>query len=85
MIDVFLLLSEFEALPETFSDRTTFASDAPENLGKNRYPDIKSFDQTRVKLSSIDGVQGSDYINADFVQGYKNNKLFICAQGPVQV
>jgi protein tyrosine phosphatase len=54
-------------------------------MGKNRYPDIKSYDQTRVKLSLIDEIPGSDYINADFVQGYKKRKLFICAQGPTQV
>jgi protein tyrosine phosphatase len=54
-------------------------------MGKNRYPDIKSYDQTRVKLSLIDDIPGSDYINADFVQGYKKRKLFICAQGPIQV
>ncbi|RWS11981.1 tyrosine-protein phosphatase 69D-like protein, partial [Dinothrombium tinctorium] len=78
-----LFQAEFEALPEDFSDRTTHSSDAPENMVKNRYPDIKSYDQTRVKLSLIDGVPGSDYINADFVEGYKGRKLYICAQGPL--
>lgn len=71
-------------MPESFPDRTTLASDAPENASKNRYPDIKSYDQTRVVLAKIDDTVGSDYINADFVQGYKNEKLFICAQGPTQ-
>ncbi|XP_054162093.1 tyrosine-protein phosphatase 69D-like [Oppia nitens] len=80
----FLFQAEFEALPEKFSDRTTTASDAPENLSKNRYPDIKSYDQTRVQLTAIDGVIGSDYINADYVEGYKRRKMFICAQGPIQ-
>lgn len=60
------------------------ASDAPENAGKNRYPDIKSYDQTRVVLAKIDDLVGSDYINADFVRGHKNEKVFICAQGPTQ-
>ncbi|RWS32026.1 tyrosine-protein phosphatase 69D-like protein [Leptotrombidium deliense] len=78
-----LFQAEFEALPEDFGDRTTNSSDSPENISKNRYPDIKSFDQTRVKLSLIDGVPGSDYINADFVEGYKSRKLYICAQGPL--
>ncbi|XP_013772332.2 tyrosine-protein phosphatase 69D-like [Limulus polyphemus] len=78
-----LFQSEFEALPEKFKDRSTHASDSPENLSKNRYPDIRSFDQTRVRLPMEDGITGSDYINADFVEGYKNRKLFICAQGPL--
>lgn len=74
---------EFELLPDRFSDRTTRASDARENVYKNRYPDIKSYDQTRVKLSQIDSIAGSDYINGNFVLGYKERKKFICAQGPM--
>ncbi|KAI8425631.1 hypothetical protein MSG28_011447 [Choristoneura fumiferana] len=65
---------EFELLqmlPECYPDRTCHASEARENQPKNRYPDIKAYDQTRVKLSQIDGITGSDYINANFVMGYK--------------
>lgn len=74
---------EFELLPDRFSDRTTKASDARENMYKNRYPDIKCYDQTRVKLLQVDGIAGSDYINANYVLGYKERKKFICAQGPM--
>ncbi|XP_075986976.1 protein tyrosine phosphatase 69D [Anticarsia gemmatalis] len=73
---------EFEMLPECFPDRTTHASEARENQPKNRYPDIKAYDQTRVKLSQIDSITGSDYINANYVMGYQERKQFICAQGP---
>lgn len=73
---------EFEMLPERFPDRTTHASEARENQPKNRYPDIKAYDQTRVKLAQIDSVTGSDYINANYVMGYQDRKRFICAQGP---
>lgn len=75
---------EYETLPNRFNDRTTKNSDAKENLGKNRYPDIKAYDQTRVKLSMLNGTIGSDYINANFVLGYKERKKFICAQGPME-
>ncbi|XP_043266767.1 tyrosine-protein phosphatase 69D isoform X2 [Venturia canescens] len=75
---------EFELLPDRFADRTTRASEGRENLYKNRYPDIKCYDQTRVRLSQIDGISGSDYINANFVLGYKERKKFICAQGPME-
>lgn len=77
-------LREFEMLPNRFNDRTTKNSDAKENIGKNRYPDIKAYDQTRVKLSerTMNGIT-SDYINANFVIGYKERKKFICAQGPM--
>lgn len=74
---------EFELLPDRFNDRTTRASDARENIYKNRYPDIKAYDQTRVKLAQVDSIAGSDYINANFVIGYKERKKFICAQGPM--
>ncbi|KAF7495583.1 Tyrosine-protein phosphatase 69D [Sarcoptes scabiei] len=80
----FLFQAEFESLPESFSNRTTLASDSPENIGKNRYPDIKSYDQTRVLLKKIDDVPGSDYINADFVTVKPDDRRFICAQGPIQ-
>lgn len=66
---------------ENFPDRSTKASEARENQHKNRYPDIKAYDQTRIKLTPVDGVPGSDYINANFVLGYKELKKFICAQG----
>ncbi|XP_041761127.1 tyrosine-protein phosphatase 69D isoform X1 [Anopheles merus] len=74
---------EFELLPDKFADRTTKNSDMKENMPKNRYPDIKAYDQTRVKLTPLNGLAGSDYINANFVIGYKERKKFICAQGPM--
>lgn len=74
---------EFELLPDKFADRTAKNSDLKENIHKNRYPDIKAYDQTRVKLSTMNGLCGSDYINANFVIGYKERKKFICAQGPM--
>ena len=58
--------------------------DAPENANKNRYPDIKSYDQTRCRLNKIESIPGSDYINANFVHGPGHStKRFICAQGPL--
>ena len=90
--------SEFESLPESYNDRTTLACDLPCNKSKNRYPDIKCYDQTRVKLIVQDdssgsenpagaclppAVEGADYINANFVVGYKERKKWICTQGPL--
>ncbi|ODN01275.1 Tyrosine-protein phosphatase 69D [Orchesella cincta] len=72
---------EFEKLPDRFCDRTSEASDSRDNVGKNRYPDIKAYDQTRIRLSTSDG--NADYINANLVVGYKERKKFICAQGPM--
>ncbi|XP_042222169.1 tyrosine-protein phosphatase 69D-like isoform X2 [Homarus americanus] len=74
---------EYEALPEKFYDRTSRASDLIENAPKNRYPDIKAYDQTRVKLTQLNGAIETDYINANYVLGYKERKKFVCAQGPM--
>ncbi|KAF2364656.1 PTP type protein phosphatase [Trinorchestia longiramus] len=73
---------EYEALPEKLVDRSTRVSEMLENCSKNRYPDIKAYDQTRVKLN-VSAAHPSDYINANFVLGYKERKKFICAQGPM--
>ena len=76
--------AEFELLPDRFADRTTEACDGAVNRTKNRYPDIRCYDQTRVKLAEVDGKEGSDYINANYVHGYKERKRWICAQGPLE-
>jgi tyrosine-protein phosphatase non-receptor type 9 len=52
-------------------------------LPKNRYTDVLCLDQTRVKLSPVEGEPASDYINANFVDGYKHKGAFISSQGPL--
>ncbi|KAI5696273.1 hypothetical protein M8J75_010766 [Diaphorina citri] len=54
-----------------------------ENQSKNRYTDVLAYDHTRVLLSLQDDVPGSDYINANFVDGYKQKNAFISTQGPM--
>lgn len=58
-------------------------SQKPENKAKNRYKNIIPFDHTRVTLSELDGSPGSDYINANFIDGYDHHCKFIATQGPV--
>ncbi|KAM7329493.1 hypothetical protein ACRRTK_011106 [Alexandromys fortis] len=41
-------------------------------------------DHSRVILSQVDGVPCSDYINASYIDGYKEKNKFIAAQGPKQ-
>lgn len=53
----------------------------PLNIDKNRYINILPFDSTRVKLSQKEGMEGSDYINANFVSC--ENRHFICCQAPL--
>lgn len=44
--------------------------------------DILALDATRVKLASS-GLQGDDYINANFVDGWHRRNAYIATQGPV--
>jgi len=37
------------------------------NRAKNRFTNILPYDQTRVKLLPLDDVDGSDYINANWI------------------
>lgn len=51
------------------------------NLAKNRYTDVLCFDHTRVILSVENEEPTSDYINANFVDGYKQKNAYISTQG----
>lgn len=60
------------------------------NQSKNRYTDVLCLDHSRVKLSvsSFDAEnsvedEATDYINANYVDGYKMSKAFISTQGPL--
>ncbi|XP_041346899.1 receptor-type tyrosine-protein phosphatase alpha-like, partial [Gigantopelta aegis] len=43
--------------------------------------DIKTIDDNIVPLSPIEGEEGSDYINASYVNGYKRKNAYIATQG----
>ncbi|XP_015609810.1 tyrosine-protein phosphatase non-receptor type 9 isoform X2 [Cephus cinctus] len=53
------------------------------NQPKNRYTDVLCYDHSRVCLSQVDAEPTSDYINANFVDGYKQKNAFISTQGPL--
>ena len=54
---------------------------ARHNLPKNRYTDVLCYDHSRVTLPMTDGDPTSDYINANFVDGYMQKNAYICTQG----
>lgn len=53
------------------------------NRRKNRYKDILPFDCTRVILSEIAGIPGSDYVNANYIRGASGSQAYIASQGPL--
>ncbi|XP_029104792.1 phosphatidylinositol phosphatase PTPRQ [Scleropages formosus] len=74
---------EFSELPKVLQDLATSDADLPWNRSKNRFTNIKPYNNNRVKLLSEPGVPGSDYINASFVSGYLCPNEFIATQGPL--
>ncbi|KAL4640947.1 receptor-type tyrosine-protein phosphatase epsilon-like isoform X1 [Arapaima gigas] len=62
-----LFREEYNALPSRYSQGTCEEANKEHNREKNRYPNILPYDQTRVILEQTDGVPGSDYINASYI------------------
>nr|XP_024661442.1 receptor-type tyrosine-protein phosphatase C isoform X1 [Maylandia zebra] len=77
-----LFLAEFQSIPRIFSRYTVKEAKKSCNSIKNRYVDILPYDYNRVQLTTGNGEPGCDYINASFVDGFKESKKYIAAQGP---
>ncbi|RNA36674.1 receptor-type tyrosine- phosphatase epsilon isoform X1 [Brachionus plicatilis] len=90
-----ILDEEYRNLPDYRDFKTCYASQLMSNESKNRFLDIKAYDDSRVILdtcsqnnlsisteSMSDYYSETDYINANFVQGYSHEKKFIATQGP---
>lgn len=77
------LMQEYAEIRSRLPDGTFNSARIRSNIPKNRYTDILCYDHSRVILSKIDGDADSDYINANFVDGYKQKNAFISTQGPL--
>ncbi|KAK1897605.1 Receptor-type tyrosine-protein phosphatase C [Dissostichus eleginoides] len=77
-----LFLAEFQSMPRIFTRYTVKEAKKACNVPKNRYVDILPYDYNRVQLTTGNGETGCDYINASFIDGYKESKKYIAAQGP---
>ncbi|XP_014612652.1 PREDICTED: tyrosine-protein phosphatase Lar isoform X14 [Polistes canadensis] len=54
------------------------------NASKNRYANVIAYDHSRVILQTVDGMPGSDYINANYCDGYRKQNAYVATQGPLQ-
>ncbi|XP_052834560.1 uncharacterized protein LOC106876748 [Octopus bimaculoides] len=54
-----------------------------QNKKKNRFLNVLPFDHSRVKLDVIDDDPYTDYINANYIKGYNQEKEYIACQGPL--
>ncbi|XP_077434565.1 receptor-type tyrosine-protein phosphatase T isoform X12 [Vanacampus margaritifer] len=74
---------EYEALAEGQTAPWETAK-KDENRNKNRYGNIIAYEHTRVRLQLLEAEPHSDYINANFIDGYHRPRHYIATQGPMQ-
>ncbi|XP_055739857.1 receptor-type tyrosine-protein phosphatase S-like isoform X1 [Salvelinus fontinalis] len=75
---------EFKRLANTKAHTSRFVSaNLPCNKFKNRLVNIMPYETTRVCLQPIRGLEGSDYINASYIDGYRQQRGYIATQGPL--
>ncbi|CAH1243823.1 PTPRA [Branchiostoma lanceolatum] len=74
---------EYASIPDVRKPHV--AHTQPENENKNRFKNIFTYDNSRVVLTTQEDQPGTDYINANYIDGYNNTSMFIAAQGPLPI
>ncbi|CAH3018524.1 unnamed protein product [Porites evermanni] len=75
--------NEFVDLKRRSGNGNFYSAKLPENKMKNRYLDVLCLEESRVKLNDLDGNTKSNYIHANYMDGYKQPKAYIATQGPL--
>ncbi|XP_067677175.1 receptor-type tyrosine-protein phosphatase kappa-like isoform X2 [Haliotis asinina] len=74
------MMNEFQMLaPPDYGETNCGASE--ENRVKNRHKSVLPYDGNRILLKPEEN-SDSDYINASFINGYRDNIRYIATQGP---
>ncbi|XP_043493651.1 receptor-type tyrosine-protein phosphatase T-like [Polistes fuscatus] len=76
-----LLDQQYESFPRGQTKSWDYGK-LPQNKLKNRYANLTAYDETRVVLKKLEDDPFSDYINANYIKGYKKEKRYIATQGP---
>lgn len=77
--DNFKFSQEYESI-EPGQQFTWDNSNMEVNKPKNRYANVIAYDHSRVILQPMEGVPGSDYINANYMDGYRKQNAYIATQ-----
>ncbi|XP_035663452.1 tyrosine-protein phosphatase 10D-like [Branchiostoma floridae] len=77
------LEDEYSSLRHVGRDQRITAAHLSVNSSKNRYTNILPYDHSRVELHPLEEDENSDYINANYIPGYRFEREFIATQGPV--
>lgn len=80
------LMAEYAEIKSRQPDGTFDHAKLRSNLTKNRYTDVLCYDHSRVILSHDEANEDDptgDYINANYVDGYKQKNAYISTQGKI--
>lgn len=73
--------TEYESVPKSKLNSWNDGR-LPEHKTKNRYGNLLPYDHSRVVLKPY-SVEEGDYINANFIDGYRRTNRYIAMQGPI--
>ncbi|CAL1536341.1 unnamed protein product [Lymnaea stagnalis] len=74
-------IQQFQSIPAP-KNVTMEVGTSELNMSKNRFKNIITYDHSRVHLKINTDKHEGDYINASYVEGYKNEEKYIASQGP---
>ena len=77
--NILLTSQEYESI-EPGQQFTWDHSNLEVNKAKNRYANVIAYDHSRVSLQLMDGIPHSDYINANYMDGYRRQNAYIATQ-----